>query len=179
MRVLLLNQFYKPDVAATGQLLADLAEELARRGDHVHILCSRRMYDGGETKLPASEVINGVSIHRLGTTGFGRGRLLGRLADYISFYLHALMKAIQLPKMDVCVALTTPPFVGLIGLLLRRLKGTKVVLWTMDLYPGAGRVRQAQAKLSFASHFETAQSVHLPPGLEDHFTGRGYDWATD
>ena len=93
------------------------------------------MYGGGETKLPASEVINGVHIHRVGATGFGRGRLLGRLADYISFYLHALIKAVQLPKMDVCVALTTPPFVGLIGLLLRRLKGTKVVLWTMDLYP--------------------------------------------
>jgi len=33
------------------------------------------------------------------------------------------------------VALTTPPFIALIGLILRRLRGTKVVVWTMDVYP--------------------------------------------
>jgi len=32
MRILLLNQFYRPDVAATGQLLADVGEALAARG---------------------------------------------------------------------------------------------------------------------------------------------------
>ena len=33
------------------------------------------------------------------------------------------------------MCLTTPPFIGLVGLMLRLLRGTRVILWTMDLYP--------------------------------------------
>jgi len=137
MRILLLNQFYKPDVAATGQLLADLAEGLAQKGHNVHVLCSRREYGGSDTVFPAREIIDGVYIHRVKATGFGRKNTIGRIVDYLSFYIFAVCKAVILPKMDVCVALTTPPFIALVGLVLRRLKGTRLVLWTMDLYPEA------------------------------------------
>ena len=135
MRILLLNQFYPPDVAATGQLLADLAEGLARGGYKVHMLCSRRVYSGGGGKYPAEQLINGVYIHRVAATGFGRGNIVGRLIDYLSFYVLAVWKALFLPRMNVCVALTTPPFIALCGVILRLLKGTRLVLWTMDLYP--------------------------------------------
>ena len=135
MRILLINQFYSPDVAATGQLLADLATGLAARGHNVHVLCSRRAYGGGGEKHAARQVINGVYVHRVGATGFGRARIIGRLVDYLSFYVLACWRAMLLPQMDISVVLTTPPFIGLVGLLLRRLKGTRLVLWTMDLYP--------------------------------------------
>jgi len=135
MRVLFINQFYVPDIAATGQLLADVAEELASRGHEVHVVCSRRTYNGGGLVLAGEEFINSVQVHRVGATGFGRSRILGRVLDYLSFYCLALRKAFTLPRMDVCVALTTPPFIALVGLSLRRLRGTRMVVWTMDLYP--------------------------------------------
>ena len=135
MRVLLINQFYVPDVAATGQLMADVAEELSHRGHQVHVICSRRSYTGAAPALPAAERINGVHVHRVGATGFGRDRTTGRILDYASFYLLALWEALSLPRMDVCVALTTPPFIALVALLLQRLRGTQVVVWTMDVYP--------------------------------------------
>ena len=135
MRVILVNQFYIPDTAATGQLLADVAEGLAAEGHEVHVICSRRCYSGGAEAFAAQETINGVHVHRVRATGFGRGRLFGRIVDYLAFYLLAMVKAFRLPKMDVCVALTTPPFIALIGVLLRRIRGTRLILWTMDLYP--------------------------------------------
>lgn len=135
MRVLLINQFYIPDTAATGQLLADVAEGLASEGHEVHVLCSRRRYGGGREAFAANEAVEGIHVHRVGATGFGRGRLLGRLFDYLSFYILAAVKALRLPRMDVCVALTTPPFIALIGVLLRWFRRTKLVIWTMDLYP--------------------------------------------
>ena len=135
MRVLLLNQFYIPDVAATGQLLADVAEGLAGRGHEVHVICSRRRYGGGAEMFARNEVINGVHVHRVGATGFGRDRAVGRVLDYLSFYVLALRAALRLPRMDTCTALTTPPFIALVALLLQRLRGTKVVVWTMDVYP--------------------------------------------
>jgi colanic acid biosynthesis glycosyl transferase WcaI len=135
MRVLFINQFYVPDIAATGQLLADVAEELSCRGHEVHVLCSRRTYNGGGPALAGEERINGVHVHRVLATGFGRGRMFGRAFDYASFYLLALWNVFVLPRMDVCVTLTTPPFIALVGLLLHRLWGTRIVIWTMDLYP--------------------------------------------
>ncbi len=135
MKILLLNQFYPPDVAASGQLLADLAERLTLAGHEVHVLCSCRTYGGGTEKYPVEQIINGVSIHRVAAAGFGRGRIIGRLLDYISFYILAAWKAVFLPRMNICVALTTPPFIALCGVMLGFLKGTRLILWTMDLYP--------------------------------------------
>jgi glycosyltransferase involved in cell wall biosynthesis len=135
MRICLLNQFYAPDTAATAQLLTDLGEHLARRGHEVHVVCSRRTYDGTDVVLKRRERLAGVRVHRVRATGFGRRNLVGRLADYASFYLGAAATCLTLPRMEVCIALTTPPFVGLIGAAMKSLRGTRLVLWTMDLYP--------------------------------------------
>ncbi len=59
------------------------------------------------------------------------------MADYLSFYARAVIKAARLPRFDAVVTLTTPPIIGLIGTLLRRFKGTPHVYWSMDLHPDA------------------------------------------
>ena len=135
MRILLLNQFYPPDVAATGQLLDDLARGLAQRGHEVNVICSRGSYDGGSRKYLRYRQTNGVGVHRVNALSFGRANKMGRLADYLSFYVLALLKAIRFPRADICISLTTPPFIGLIAVLLKRLRGTRFVLWVMDVYP--------------------------------------------
>ncbi len=135
MKILIINQFYKPDVAATGQLLADLAESLAKQGHEVHVICSRCAYGGGKTRFPSSQSLNGVHIHRVSATGFGRKNIIGRLVDYLCFYILAMFKAVIMPRMDMCIVLTTPPFIALCGLILRLLKRTQVILWSMDIYP--------------------------------------------
>ena len=135
MHILFINQFYKPDVAATGQLLGDLAEDLVQRGHAVHVICGRSHYNGGTLGPVGASQVDGVWVHRVRTIGFGRRRLLGRAIDYLSFYLSANWRALRLPKADVCVSLTTPPLISLIGLMLSKLKGTKHVIWMMDVYP--------------------------------------------
>lgn len=131
-----MNQFYVPDTAATGQLLADVADHLVASGHEVHVLASRRLYAGGGESLPAESVTpSGVFVHRVAATGFGRARYVGRLLDYGSFYIRALRSAMNLPRMDVCIVLTTPPFIGLIAERLQKRRGTKFVHWSMDLYP--------------------------------------------
>ena len=42
-----------------------------------------------------------------------------------------------LPRFDVVVTLTTPPLIGLMGTLLKRLRGSRHVYWSMDLHPDA------------------------------------------
>ena len=63
MRVLILNQYYHPDVAATAQLASDLGADLARRGHDVWALASARPYSGSGFR-PLVEEANGVRIVR-------------------------------------------------------------------------------------------------------------------
>ena len=135
MRILLLNQFFPPDTAATGQLLADVAGQLNRRGHEVHVVCSRRSYGGGGEVYPAEDVFSGAVVHRLAATGFGRRCRAGRVLDYLSFYFLAARRVMQLPRMDACLCLTTPPFIALLGARLVARRKTSLVCWTMDLYP--------------------------------------------
>ena len=98
------------------------------------------------------EVIKSVYVYRVCATGFGRNSTLGRIVDYLSFYIFASWRALLLPKMDICVSLTTPPFIAIIGLMLRSLKGTQMVLWTMDLYPEVTVALGVLREKSFLCH---------------------------
>lgn len=135
MRILLLNQFYPPDVAPTGQFLHDLARTLARRGHEVQVFCSRRSYDGGQS-FPPEQALDGVRVHRLPALGFGRRGWAGTLADYASFLpLLAARALLCRPRPDLVLVMTTPPYVGLVAAAVARLRSSTHAHWVMDLYP--------------------------------------------
>ena len=96
MRVVVVNRFFYPDLAPTGQLAADVAFDLAVTGHEVHAVTSRLAYDGGGADYAAEESVRGVQVHRVWTTRFGRGSLLGRACDYASFYLSAAWRLVRL-----------------------------------------------------------------------------------
>jgi glycosyltransferase involved in cell wall biosynthesis len=135
LRILLLNQFYPPDVAPTGQVLHDLARTLIDRGHQVEVLCSRRSYDGGQS-FPARETLDGVLVRRLPAFGFGRRSSAGKLADYLS-YCAALMAHLGFcgARPDLILALTTPPYVGILGKCAAWARRCRHAHWIMDLYP--------------------------------------------
>jgi glycosyltransferase involved in cell wall biosynthesis len=183
-RILFVNQYYWPDNASTAQHLTDLAESLAQSGHECHVLCSRGGYLAKKgPRPPAHEVRNGVYIHRVGATSFGRKKDLGRLADYLSFYAAAALRSLGLGRFDAVVTLTTPPIIALIGTLLRWLKGSRHVYWSMDLHPdislAMGRmsarnpVVAALAKLSDAVYRRADSVVVLGPYMADRIAAKG------
>lgn len=135
MRLLLINQAYAPDVAATAQHAADLAEHLVRRGHEVHVVASRSIYGRRGARLPAAETLQGVHVHRVSAALFGKRFLPLRLLDFALFFVRATWAALRVPRPDIVIPFTTPPFVVAAGLLVRRLRGARVVHWVMDLYP--------------------------------------------
>ncbi len=129
MRILLLNQFFWPDSAATSQLLTDLARGLAERGHEVHAICADPGYAlQDETNPPQAQ------IHRIPSVRFVRGPL-GRVASYASFFQGAIWRGVRVPRPDIVVTLTTPPLLSLVGNLLKLLRGAKHFIWEMDVYP--------------------------------------------
>lgn len=135
--LLFVNQHYHPDFASTAQHLTDLAEHLAAQGFEVHVLCSAGHYLSGSMDVPMEERHNGVNIHRVRATAFGRDSLLGRLTDYASFFLQVLWRVLTGPRYDSIVTLTTPPLIALVGMVARMARGQSYGIWSMDLHPDA------------------------------------------
>ncbi|MEL7473047.1 MAG: glycosyltransferase family 4 protein [Planctomycetota bacterium] len=135
MHVVLLNQPFYPDVAATAQMAKDLADHLVARGHTVTAVCSRSIYGQQGATLPKRETIDGIQIRRVGSNIFGKKGIAARLADFGLFYLLATWTVLTLPKPSVVVGFTTPPFIAFVGVLARWLRGAKAVYWVMDVYP--------------------------------------------
>ncbi len=135
MRLTLINQFYTPDISPTAHLCASLAEHRAARGDHVTVLTSRTGYLG---TLGANTPAGTVNVRRLWSTRFGSRGTAGRLLDWITFYIPAFWAAAILPRQDVVIAMTTPPFIALAGWIHKLLHPrSALILWNMDVYPEA------------------------------------------
>jgi colanic acid biosynthesis glycosyl transferase WcaI len=135
-RLIFVNRFFYPDHSATSQILSDLAFYLASVGRDVHIVTSTQIYDDAKATLPASEIINGVHVHRIRSTRFGRDRLLGRSVDYVSFYRSMWQCLIAIAQQgDIIVAKTDPPLTSIIAMAAARRKDARLVNWLQDIYP--------------------------------------------
>ena len=126
MTILFINQFFSPDEAATAQMLGDV---VAEADCEISIICGGASYAGG-----AAKPIEGLVIQRVKTPGFGHGRLR-KIWSYGGFFLGALAAALRIRRPDVIVTMTTPPLLGLIGLAVQRLRGSRHFIWEMDVYP--------------------------------------------
>ena len=135
MRLTLINQFYPPDIAPTGELAASLAEHRAQLGDQVTVITSQGGYVP-ESPVEAGRASSNPRIHRLWTPRLGKRKLALRLIDYSLFYTQAAILLALLPEQDLIVSLTTPPLIALAGALHKLLhRRTKLILWSMDCYP--------------------------------------------
>jgi colanic acid biosynthesis glycosyl transferase WcaI len=160
MRLLLLNQPFHPDVVASAQILKDLADDLVARGHHVTVVASASLYGQAGTTLPARETIDGIHVIRVGHNRFGKGHVTGRLLDFASYYLRAAVEAIGGDRYDAVVCLTTPPYLVLLGLLVGRIRASRVVYWLMDVYPDVmvahGMIRETGAMHLALQHLHRA-----------------------
>lgn len=135
-KIFFINRFFYPDHSATSQILTDLAWHLTGRGCVVHVITSGQSYDNPGARLRSEEVIQGVRVHRVASTGFGRAGLLGRLLDYISFYWSALAMLWRLVQAgDVVVVKTDPPLLSVPAALVAKAKRALLVNWLQDVYP--------------------------------------------
>jgi len=102
----------------------------------VHVVTSTQIYDDAKAALPVSEIIDDVHVHRVPSTGFGRGTLLGRSIDYLSFYQSMWQCLVALARPgDVIVAKTDPPLTAVIAMAAARRKNARLVNWLQDIYP--------------------------------------------
>jgi colanic acid biosynthesis glycosyl transferase WcaI len=146
VRLTLLNQFYAPDISPTAQMAASLAQHRAALGDEVTVITGRAGYleglgGGRGAAHHASTGPDGhdqVRVRRVWTPGLGKSTALRRLVGYVTYLVGSTARVLAMPRQDVVVAMTTPPYVVMVAILHRLVRRrTRVVLWSMDCYPDA------------------------------------------
>ena len=153
MRITILNQFYTPDISPTAALAASLAEYWSKQGHDVTVIASQGGYVKGADFAKSSKE-NGVQIYRAWTPALGKKNLLFRAIDYGFFNLGAFWRSLRLPKQDLIIPMTTPPWIGWAGVLHRILHRTaKISLWCMDVHPEMGEAADKHEPTSFISRF--------------------------
>ena len=124
-----------PDPAAVGQHLHEVAAALAARGHSVRVVASRRGYDDPIKVYPTRETIDGVRVRRYGLPVFSKSNMLLRV--FGSAWAMAAIFCLGLfgGRADLIVFSTSPPMVGVLGVVLSWLKRAGTIYWAMDLNP--------------------------------------------
>jgi colanic acid biosynthesis glycosyl transferase WcaI len=136
LRVLLMNQYFPPDTAATAKMTALVAGALAKR-HKITVLAGRPSYDPigrHPAYLLRRQQVSGAVIVRVGSTTASRYRMRGRLANYFSYLTLAVPHALT-SDADVVLAMTDPPVVGIAGALVATVLRRRFVYNIRDLYP--------------------------------------------
>ncbi len=164
MNICLLNQFYAPDVSPTAQLATSLIEHRAALGDDCTVVCGSGGYADARDSRPLAA---SVRIRRAWSPSLGRSRIVSRATTYTAYFVSALWTMLRLPKQDVIVVMTTPPFVYLIALAHKlRHSDTRVVLWSMDVYPEVAERLRAVSEHSLLSRVLRRLNAWALPKLD-------------
>ena len=119
LNVVILNQYFAPDVVSTGHLLSELAQNLAEHGANVQVITCRPSYGPPDTWQPCKRretTPAGVKIFRMWTTRFSKDRILGRLINSITFLLPLFLRVLfRSKRKEVYLYTTNPPYLGIVG----------------------------------------------------------------
>jgi glycosyltransferase involved in cell wall biosynthesis len=141
VRVVLLTQYFPPEVGAPQTRIAALARGLAERGVEVTVHTCPPHYPDGEIKAPyrnrllARERLDGVRIVRSAVYAAPNRGFARRLGGHLSFASSALATAAATGPADVVVVETPPLFLAGAAIAYAKAKRARLVLNVADLWP--------------------------------------------
>lgn len=139
MKVLLITQWFQPEVAIKG---LPFAKELIKQGHSVEVLTGFPnypggvLYDGYKIKFYQKEIMDDIVVHRVALYPDHGKSSIKRIFNYVSFgFMSALIGTLKLSKFDVIYSyhppLTTAISAGFISFFRR----SRFVIDIQDLWP--------------------------------------------
>ena len=162
MRVLILTQYYPPEIGAPQTRLAALARELVHRGHAVEVVTAMpshllgRTYEGYRGKFYMRDRIDGVTVHRTWVYA-ASGTGVRRMMNYLSFTATSLIGLAMARKPDVIFVESPPLFLSIPGWIAAVLRRASLVFNVADLWPDSVRelgVMNGGPLLRVAEHLE-------------------------
>lgn len=185
MKILALNLYYPPDTSATAKIAAAFVEPLAAKHE-VTLICGRPSYDPTERRswrLWQSERMRGVTVVRVGSTDYPRTQMARRVLNYLSYVTLSVPRALFV-QCDVVLAMTDPPFEGIVGAFVAMLKRKPFVYNIRDLYPdmalggsivSPGWLARVWERLHRRALRRAARVIVLGEDMRDRIVTKGVD----
>ena len=133
--LVVLSQVFVPDPAAVGQYMSDAAEALAADGWRVRVYAADRGYDDPRQRFPRREIRNGVEIHRLPFSSFGKRSIPLRLLGQLSFVVQSFLRLLFARRLDAILVSTSPPMGGVVAWAASLFRRAPIHFWVMDINP--------------------------------------------
>lgn len=142
MKILVINQHFYPEVAATAHLMTELCADLVELGHEVTVVAGKPSYrsemvlKSGSGSLIEKDNVFGVNVVRTYNYAPTERTLVRRLFHYLTFFLFSIVGAFLAGRVDVTMVLSTPPLMnGITANILRVFRGIPYVYNVQDLYP--------------------------------------------
>ncbi|MDX2247690.1 MAG: glycosyltransferase family 4 protein [Bacteroidia bacterium] len=131
MKILYLHQYFRTPDESGGIRSYHLAKAMSDAGHEVVMITS---HNGSK---PIRKNIEGIDIWYLPIPYQNEMGTFQRILSFIRFVISAFFTAVKIKEVTVCFATSTPLTIGLISLLLKKLKGIPYIFEVRDLWPEA------------------------------------------
>lgn len=139
-KLLVYAHYYYPDVASTGQILAELCEGLLNDFE-ITVICVVPSYTGKiDEKYKKQkfyfEEHNGVKIVRVRVPEFDKTNKLSRIKNISSYFVNSILATFKVGKQDLVYSISQPPILGgILGVIGKVIKRAKYVYNIQDFNP--------------------------------------------
>lgn len=142
MRLLIISQYFPPEMGASQTRLFELSSRLKELGFDITILTAMPNYPTGKIfdtyrwKVRMAEQINGMKVVRTCVFPSKSKSFFPRLVSYFSFALSSLVLGIWgLGKQDIVLVDSPPPFLVPTSMLISKITRSKLVMMVADIWP--------------------------------------------
>ena len=142
MKLVILTQYFPPEVGAPQNRLFELAVRLKNKGIDVTVFTAMPNYPQMEihkdykSKIYFKEQIEGITVHRSWIFVSNKKNIVLRLLNYFSFVFTSLIFGIfKLKKTDYILCESPPLFLGITAYLLSKFKRSNLIFNVSDLWP--------------------------------------------
>lgn len=199
MRILYLTQWFDPEPAFKG---ADFAAALAARGHDVEVATAFPNYPGGKVypgyriRPYANDRIRGLKVHRLWVYPSHDASSFGRMANYLSFFVSALVFGLlRAHRYDVIYVYHPPITPGVAAALFGMVRRKPMVIEIQDLWPDSvmasgmagGRIDRILSTLCMFVYRRASHIIPQSDGMRLRLIERGvpeqkltriFNWST-
>ncbi|MEO6882582.1 MAG: glycosyltransferase family 4 protein [Bacteroidia bacterium] len=142
MKILILTQYFPPEVGAPQNRLFELAVRLQKLGAEISVLTAMpnypqmQIYKAYQGKKYFFEEMNGLKIHRSWIYVSSSKSIVPRLMNYFSFVFSSMwIGCFKLEKFDFVLCESPPLFLGITAYVLKKIKRSKLIFNVSDLWP--------------------------------------------
>lgn len=195
MRLLILTQYYPPEIGAPQNRLHELAVRLKASGVDVEVLTAMPNYPKMEIMEAyrkgaiREEVIEGIKVKRSKIYVSNSKKIIPRLLNYFSFVWTSYWRGRSYDKFDYLMVESPPLFLGYSAMALSRKLKAKLIFNVSDLWPESAEkmgivTNSFMLKLAYRlekkcynrAHLVTGQTMGIVDNIKERFPETKVHW---